>query len=81
MTFWHILLNASYVLAALVFCMLLAAFYEWAKPETYLEKLTVPFVCLYALGRLICEKLAKVYRREKAQHTISYEDIYGDDRL
>jgi hypothetical protein len=78
----HILLNASYVLTALVFCMLVSAFYEWAKPETWLEKLTVPFVCLYALGWIVCEKLAKVYRREKAQHdgTLEYDKIYGEDR-
>jgi hypothetical protein len=77
----HILLNASYVLAALVFCMLLAAFYEWAKPETWLEKLTVPFVCLYALVRIICEKLAKMYRREiRSRKAFAYHSIWPEDR-
>jgi hypothetical protein len=78
----HILLNASYVLAALVFCMLVAAFYEWAKPETYLEKLSAPIVCAWALGCLICARVKRAYLREKAQHdgTLDYDKIYGEDR-
>jgi hypothetical protein len=66
--FWHIARNGGLVFSAVIFCMLLAAFYEWAKPETWLERAAAPFVFLYAFGWVFCTTLWRAYFALKAQY-------------